>query len=75
MGTVRLNAAEALREKIEYLEQMAEKVLELHARGLPESAIRKRLFGREASITYITMGHFSATNLVTSFIRDRQGKV
>ena len=70
-GTVRLNASKALGEKIQYLEQTAERVLDLHKRGLSASHIRKSVFGREMPIAYITLGHFSGANLVRSFLEDK----
>jgi len=71
-GTVRDNPKEALRTKIEYLEQTAGRVLELHSRGLSYSRISRQLFGPEMLIAYITLGHFSARNLVRSYIEDRE---
>jgi glyoxylase-like metal-dependent hydrolase (beta-lactamase superfamily II) len=70
-GTARFNASEALAAKIQYLEQTAERVLELHGRGLSASQIRKSVFGREMAIAYITLGHFSGANLVRSFLEHK----
>jgi glyoxylase-like metal-dependent hydrolase (beta-lactamase superfamily II) len=71
-GTVRDNAEESLRTKIDYLEETAERVLELHARGLGYRDIRRQLFGPEMLITYFTLGHFSGRNLIRSYIEDKQ---
>lgn len=71
-GTVRDNPKEALRTKIEYLEQTAGRVLELHSRGLSHRRIGRQLFGPERLISYITLGHFSARNLVRSYIEDKE---
>ena len=71
-GTVRDNPKEAFRTKIDYLEGKAERVLELHARGLNYRRISKQLFGPEMLIAYITLGHFSGRNLVRSYIEDKR---
>lgn len=69
-GNERYNGREELLSKITYLEDMGEKVLEYHARGWSRRRIRKRLFGPEMAIAYITLGHFSGLNLVRSYIED-----
>jgi glyoxylase-like metal-dependent hydrolase (beta-lactamase superfamily II) len=70
-GNVRKNGSTALKEKIAYLESMGEQTLELHLRGLSYRQIRRKLFGREMLIAYVTLGHFSGKHLVRSFIEDR----
>jgi len=70
-GTVRDNPRQELLLKIEYLEDLGERVRELHRKGLSVDQIRKRVFGRELPIAYITLGHFSARNLVRSYLEDR----
>jgi glyoxylase-like metal-dependent hydrolase (beta-lactamase superfamily II) len=57
--------------KIKYLEETAERVWDLHRKGLSRSRIRNELFGKEMLLNYITLGHFSGKNLVRSFIDDR----
>ncbi len=70
-GRVRANAHADLLEKIHYLEDTAEQVLELHRRGWSYGRIRRELFGRELPLSYLTLGHFSGKNLVRSFVEDR----
>jgi glyoxylase-like metal-dependent hydrolase (beta-lactamase superfamily II) len=70
-GRVRGNVRADLLEKISYLEDTAERVLELHRRGLSHGAIRSETFGGELPISYLTLGHFSGKNLVRSFVEDR----
>ena len=70
-GNVRRNGSAALKEKIAYLESMGEQALELHRRGLSYRQIRRKLFGREMLIAYLTLGHFTGRHLVRSFIEDR----
>ena len=70
-GNVRRNGFAALKEKIAYLESTAEQALELHRRGFCYRQIRRKLFGRELLIAYVTLGHFTGKHLVRSFIEDR----
>ncbi len=69
-GTVRSDARQEIVSKIAYLEELKRRVRALHAKGMSISVIAGRLFGRETLIAYITLGHFSARNLVKSFIAD-----
>jgi len=70
-GTIRHNPRDDLNRKIEYLEEMGRRVLELYDGGMSYRRIRRELFGPEMSITYYTLGHFSGWNLVRSYVEDR----
>jgi glyoxylase-like metal-dependent hydrolase (beta-lactamase superfamily II) len=70
-GTVYHNPQEALRTKIDYLEEMGGRVWYLHDQGMSRRRIRQRLFGSEPAIAYITLGHFCGRNLVRSYLEDR----
>lgn len=72
-GTVRDNSREEIVLKIKYLEETGSQVRELHQKGLRLSQIRKEVFGRELPIAYITLGHFSAQNLVRSYLENSPG--
>lgn len=72
-GTVRDNPREEIVLKIEYLEETGGQVRELHQKGLSLSQIRRAVFGRELPIAYITLGHFSAQNLVRSYLENSPG--
>jgi glyoxylase-like metal-dependent hydrolase (beta-lactamase superfamily II) len=72
-GTVRDNPREEIVLKIEYLEETGGQVRELHQKGLSLSHIRRAVFGRELPIAYITLGHFSAQNLVRSYLENSPG--
>jgi glyoxylase-like metal-dependent hydrolase (beta-lactamase superfamily II) len=74
-GSIKKAPQQEIKEKIEYLEETAERVWELHNKGLSPSRIRKELFGKEILLNYITLGHFSGRNLVRSFIKDRPEKL
>lgn len=73
-GTVRPNGKQEIISKIEYLEELGQKVLELHARDMSFSAIRRTLFGGEVMMAYITLGHFNGWHLVRSYVEDQPGK-
>ena len=70
-GNVRTNGSTALKEKVAYLESIGEQIFELHRKGLSYREIRRKLFGRELLIAYVTLGHFTGKHLVRSFIEDR----
>jgi hypothetical protein len=70
-GNVRTKGGAALKEKIDYLERIADQALELHRKGLSYGRIRRTLFGRESRIAYVTLGHFTGKHLVRSLIEHR----
>ena len=57
--------------KIEYLKKLGERILALYSQGLSYSQIRRKLLGPEIAIAYFTLGHFTGTNLIRSFIEDQ----
>jgi glyoxylase-like metal-dependent hydrolase (beta-lactamase superfamily II) len=67
-GTVRAKGRQPLAEKIEYLEGLGDQISMLHKEGLSARRIRRRVFGREPWITYMTLGHFSGLHLVQSYL-------
>lgn len=68
-GTVRDEGRKPLLYKIAYLEELGERIRTLHQEGLSARQIRRRLFGRELPITYLTLGHFSSMHLVRSYLK------
>lgn len=66
---VRSNPTTALAAKIDYLEEMGARVLELHARGWPVGRIARRLFGPPQIIELFTLGHFSRRGMVHSYLK------
>jgi glyoxylase-like metal-dependent hydrolase (beta-lactamase superfamily II) len=70
-GKVRDHAAPEVAEKIRYLEETGEEALALHSKGWGYGRIRRKVFGRESMIAYVTLGHFSGRHLVRSFVEDR----
>ena len=69
-GTVHEKPAAVLRRKVDYLRERGRQVLQLHRRGWSEQRIRRRVFGREPLIAYLTQGDFGGLALVRSFIQD-----
>jgi glyoxylase-like metal-dependent hydrolase (beta-lactamase superfamily II) len=67
-GSVRSQGVDPLRDKIDYLEELGERIRRLHAEGMSPGQIRRKLFGRELAITYLTLGHFSGLRLVQSYL-------
>jgi glyoxylase-like metal-dependent hydrolase (beta-lactamase superfamily II) len=67
-GSVRADAVEHLLEKVAYLEELGERIHSLRDQGLSPRRIRRRVFGREPTITYFTLGRFSGLRLVQSYL-------
>ena len=65
---VRENPNQAMASKITYLENMGEKVLDLHTQGQRPKEIARSLFGPAMFIEYFTFGHFSRLGLVNSYL-------
>ncbi|MFH1035623.1 MAG: MBL fold metallo-hydrolase [Pseudomonadota bacterium] len=67
-GSVVESPGQELSDKIAYLEEIGQKVLELHGRGWPVGRIRKKLLGGRQQIDYLTQGDFSGDNMVRSYL-------
>lgn len=67
-GSVHSDGVEHLEAKIAYLDELGERIRQLRDQGLSARRIRRRLFGREPPISYITLGHFSGMHLVRSYL-------
>lgn len=65
---VRNNPAQELKAKIAYLEELGERVLELHRRGWRLSAIARTECGGFMPLELFTLGHFSRRALVRSYL-------
>ena len=66
---VRENPSDEIGEKIDYLEALGERVLDLHHKGLSVDAIVRAECGGPLFIEAFTLGHFSRRNLVRSYLR------
>lgn len=66
---VRENPSVALKQKIAYLEELGERILELHHKGWSVRTIARSL-GRPMWVEFVTLGHFSRRQLVLSYLGD-----
>jgi hypothetical protein len=71
---VRTNPQEELQAKINYLENMGQRVLALYQKGWKITSIARAICGSPMLIEVFTRGHFSRNNLIRSFINDYPGK-
>lgn len=67
-GTIRINGVKPLQDKIAHLEALGEQIRTLQAQGLSARHIRRQVLGRELPIAYVTLGHFSGSNLIQSYL-------
>lgn len=65
---VRDNPAQALADKIVYLDELGQNVLALHQQGRGVSEIVRALCGGSMLIEFVTLGHFSRRRLVLSYL-------
>ena len=68
-GNVRTDPVPALERTIQYLEDIAQKVTELHNKGLSPAEIVKQVFGNESPLAEWTQQQFSSLNLVKSLLK------
>jgi hypothetical protein len=68
-GKVRTEPVPALEQTIRYLEDLGQKVMELHDKGLSPAEIMKQIFGNEAPIAEWTQQQFSSLNMVKSLVK------
>ncbi len=66
---VRENPQEELRVKIAYLEDLGDKVLDLHRKGWDLAAIVRAVCGGPMVIEWITAGDFARKHLVLSYLK------
>lgn len=62
------NGREALEAKIEFMEELKVRVMDLHRAGCSRREIRKRVLGREGAMYYLTATHFSKQHMVDSIL-------
>ena len=68
------SAGEAIRYKIEYLENMKSDVERGLQEGLPILEIQRRLLGRGDRLGFISAGDLSKRNLISAFLKPKRGK-
>ncbi len=74
-GAVVLHPARRIQRKLEYLLETANRVWSLREAGLDAGRIARRLFPSDLAIRTFTSGHFSAENLVRSFLARQPGAI
>jgi glyoxylase-like metal-dependent hydrolase (beta-lactamase superfamily II) len=72
---VRDNVSEVLSAKAAYLEQLGERILDLHHQGWQVPAIERAVCGRPMPVEWITLGHFSRRHLVLSYLQSKNTTV
>jgi glyoxylase-like metal-dependent hydrolase (beta-lactamase superfamily II) len=68
-GNVRTEPVPVLEKTIQYLEDLGQKVMELHDKGLSPAEIMKQIFGNEPPLAEFTQQQFSSLNLVKSLLK------
>jgi glyoxylase-like metal-dependent hydrolase (beta-lactamase superfamily II) len=69
---VRENPREELESKINYLEDLGGRVLDLSHRGWGIRAITRAVCGPPMQVEFVTLGHFSRMNLILSYFGGQQ---
>ncbi|MCL6611282.1 MAG: MBL fold metallo-hydrolase [Peptococcaceae bacterium] len=59
--------------KLRHLEELRERVLELHRRGMSAKEIDRKIFGKPQALERISSGEWSSRHIVTSIIREGIG--
>jgi hypothetical protein len=67
---VRENPQQDLEAKIDYLEALGARILDLHRQGLEVGAIVREMFDQPMFLELLTGGHFSRRRLVESYLRN-----
>lgn len=67
-GKILSEPNKALGQKLEFMEEVKERVLSLRQRGWELRKIRDHVLGREGMLTLISQGEFSKLNLVKGFL-------
>jgi len=58
----------ALQSKLDFMQRLRDKVLELHSQGFSPAEIRMEVLGEEEVMTQMTDGHYSKQNTVDSIL-------
>ena len=66
------NGARALEAKADWLEGIMERIAQLHASGVSDNEIRKRVLGERGLAHWFSVGDYSPDNLVKAALREQQ---
>jgi glyoxylase-like metal-dependent hydrolase (beta-lactamase superfamily II) len=69
------NPREAIQKKIDFLENLREKVEEGLKQGLSSREIQKRLLGSGDRFSFVTSGQISKKNTIQAFLRNKGGVI
>lgn len=64
-----INGREAIQSKLDYLQSLQQKVLDLHATGFTPQAIHDELFKRTYQITKVSGGEWDSKHIVNSILQ------
>lgn len=64
------NGRKMLGRKLQYLEELEAKILEMNAQGYHEKEIQKELFKKKYPITYLSRGEWDSIHIIRSVLRD-----
>jgi glyoxylase-like metal-dependent hydrolase (beta-lactamase superfamily II) len=67
------NPLEAIQKKIEYLENLQQKIKEGFNQGLSPRGIQWRLLGRPDWLDFVTVGDICKKNLINAFLQPKRG--
>ena len=67
-AAVREHPKEELESKINYLEDLGGRILDLHRQGWGAKVIMRAVCGRPMQVEFVTTGHFSRMNLILSYL-------
>lgn len=67
-GPILERPRERLLDTVAHFDRLREKALALHERGWSPRRIRQRLMGPEPALTYVSLGGFSAENLIRGLL-------
>lgn len=70
LGKVVLNPSEVIKRTRLYLEEIRDKILELHSMGKSSEQIRDELFGRESVLAPVTQYQLSTKIFIESFLKN-----
>jgi glyoxylase-like metal-dependent hydrolase (beta-lactamase superfamily II) len=69
---VREQPVQEIISKIDYLEDLGNRVQDLYSKGWSKSQIARHLLGKTMWVEIVTLGQFSRYNLIRSFLRQNE---
>lgn len=69
------NGRDKLKEKLQYLEDIQGKIIEMDKEGYAEKEIQSKLFEKKYPITYISFGEWDSLHIIRSVLREAREEV